>query len=66
MKITIDDEEVTVEMYFSQYVTGTMRKQHDGRCEFQSFEPCYFSSEEAEDFYNEHWEEIEEKILEKV
>ena len=56
MVITIEKKEVVITVLDFE-ISGIITK--DG------FEPFYFSSEAAEEYYSENWESIEEEIIKK-
>jgi len=57
MVIEIKKKEVVITV-FDFEISGIITK--DG------FEPFYFSSEAAEDYYSKNWESIEEEIIKKL
>jgi hypothetical protein len=57
MVIEIEKKEVVITVQNLE-ISGIITK--DG------FEPFYFSSEAAEDYYSENWESIEEQIIKKL
>jgi hypothetical protein len=46
--------------------TGYLNKRNDGRGDFYEFETSWFCSKEAEDYYDENWENIEKQILDLI
>ena len=46
-------------------IEGVLRPFQSGRSDEQLFEPTYFTDPESESYYDDHWEEIEEDILNK-
>jgi len=56
MVIEIEKKEVVITV-FDFEISGIITK--DG------FEPFYFSSEAAEEYYSKNWESIEEQIIKK-
>jgi hypothetical protein len=57
MVIEIEKKEVVITVQNLE-ISGIITK--DG------FEPFYFSSESAEEYYSENWESIEEQIIKKL
>jgi hypothetical protein len=46
-------------------IEGTLRPYHTGRDYEYEFEPGWFAEDADSNYYDEHWEEIENQILEK-
>jgi hypothetical protein len=46
-------------------IEGELVPYNSGRAEEYKFEPSQFDDKETEEYYDEHWEEIEEQILKK-
>ena len=57
MVIEIEKKEVVITVLYFE-ISGIITK--DG------FEPFYFSSEAAEEYYSENWELIENEIIKKL
>ena len=46
-------------------ISGELKSYHTGRSKEFKFEPSWFNSDEAEQHYDENWEDIESEVLEK-
>jgi len=67
MKIEVSKKDLYVSITVDQgEITGNLEAYDTGRCKEYSFEPSWFSSDEAEEFYNENYNEIEEQIQNKL
>ena len=67
-KITFKKKEVTYEDTVDGLdieIEGIMRKEYDGRASFYTFEPDWFVSKEARDYYDENWENVQDAILQQ-
>lgn len=45
--------------------SGSLNPYHTGRAYEYEFEPTWFQDDESEQYYSEHWEDIEDEILGK-
>ena len=44
-------------------ISGRITTFHTGRCQEFSFEPSWFIDSNSEEYWNNHWEDIEQEIL---
>jgi hypothetical protein len=49
----------------SMEIEGTLTSYDTGRCVEYKFKPDYYSSIQAENYFDNNWEEIEDQIIEK-
>ena len=64
IQILQEDDKISVYYVMNDIeIEGTLNKYHSGRATEYDFEPYYFADKKSEKYYDEHWEDIEEEIL---
>jgi hypothetical protein len=65
--ITKEESDFTVDIEIGDNIeiSGKLLPYKDGRCTQYQFEYSHFVNDESESFYDENWEDIEEKVLNK-
>jgi len=66
LKIEIEQEGdgYEVNYQFDDYeITGVLQKYYTGRGNEYEFQPSWFADKRTEEYYDEHWEDVEDEIL---